>query len=283
MSTIEERVVAMKFDNAQFERGVYQTLKSLEALNKGLKLDGATKGLNDISAASKNIQLGHIVTAVDGIANKFKALSAIGVTALATIAHKAVSTGLQMVKSLTINPIRSGLAEYETNLNSIQTILANTAWQKTGLNDVNKALQILNEYSDQTIYNFAEMARNIGTFTAAGVKLEVATSAIKGIANLAAISGSNSQQAANAMYQLSQAIAAGRISLMDWNSVVNAGLGGKVFQDELMETARVNGVAIDQMLKDAGSFRNTLEKGWLTSDILTQTLAKFTGDLNAAQ
>src|SRR5215204_1796565 len=242
MSTIEERVVAMKFDNAQFERGVYQTLKSLEALNKGLKLDGATKGLNDISAASKNIQLGHIVTAVDGIANKFKALSAIGVTALATIAHKAVSTGLQMVKSLTINPIRSGLAEYETNLNSIQTILANTAWQKTGLNDVNKALQILNEYSDQTIYNFAEMARNIGTFTAAG-----------------------------------------RISLMDWNSVVNAGLGGKVFQDELMETARVNGVAIDQMLKDAGSFRNTLEKGWLTSDILTQTLAKFTGDLNAAQ
>lgn len=284
MSSIDQRVVQMKFDNAQFEAGVKQTLSSLNALNKGLKLDGATKGLQGVAAAGKNVQLGHIATAVQGIADKFRALSVIGITALSTITHTAISAGARLVKSLTLDPVIKGLREYETNLNSIQTILANTGLEgQSGLNKVNAALNQLNEYSDQTIYNFSEMARNIGTFTAAGVKLEVATSAIKGIANLAAVSGSNAQQASTAMYQMSQAISAGKVSLEDWNSVVNAGMGGAVFRNALMETARVHGVAVDQMVKDAGSFRLSLEKGWLTGDILTETLSKFTGDLTAQQ
>lgn len=283
MSSIDERVVSMKFDNAQFEAGIKTTLASLEALNKSLKMENAGKGLADLNAAGQKVQLGHIAHAVDGIAERFKAMSVVAITALATIAHQALVAGGNVVKSLTIDPIRTGLREYETNLNSIQTILSNTQWQNTGLDDVNKALQILNEYSDQTIYNFGQMARNIGTFTAAGVKLEVATNAIKGIANLAAISGSNAEQASTAMYQLSQALAAGTVKLIDWNSVVNAGMGGRVFQEALKETARVHGVAIDQIIKDAGSFRNSLQEGWLTSAVLTETLSKFTGDLTAAQ
>lgn len=284
MSSIDERVVKMKFDNAQFEAGVRQTLSSLQALNKGLKLDGATRGLQGVAAAGKTVQLGHIATAVQGIADKFRAMSVIGVTALATLAHTAVTAGATFVKSLSTDPIIKGLREYETNLNSIQTVLANTGLEgKAGLAKVNAALQQLNDYSDQTIYNFSEMARNIGTFTAAGVKLEVATAAIKGIANLAAISGSNAQQASTAMYQMSQAISAGKVSLEDWNSVVNAGMGGAVFQKSLMETARIHGVAVDKMVKDAGSFRLSLQEGWLTGEILTETLSKFTGDLTAAQ
>jgi tape measure domain-containing protein len=283
MSSIDDRVVKMEFDNKQFEAGTKQTMDSLGALNKTLQMEGATKGLTDIQAAGKNVQLGHIEGQANAVAAKFKAMEIIAITALATIAHQAIATGTQLIKSLTVDPLKSGLEEYETNLNSIQTILSNTQWQNTGLKDVTNALDILNHYSDQTIYNFSEMARNIGTFTAAGVKLEVAVDAIKGIANLAAVSGSNSMQAATAMYQLSQAISTGKVALMDWNSVVNAGMGGKVFQDSLMETARVHGVAIDKMVKDAGSFRNTLENGWLTGQILTETLSKFTGDLTAGQ
>jgi len=283
MTSIDQRVVHMHFDNAQFEHGIRTTLASLEALNKSLKLEGATKGLHELGAAGKSVQLNHIGAAVDGIANKFRAMSVVAITALSTIAHQALSSGGQIIKSLTIDPVRTGLREYETQLNSIQTILSNTQWQNTGLEDVNKALRILNAYSDQTIYNFGQMARNIGTFTAAGVKLDVATNAIKGIANLAAISGSNAEQASSAMYQLSQALATGTLKLIDWNSVVNAGMGGKVFQDALMETARVHGVAIDKMVKDAGGFRGSLEKGWLSSEILTETLSKFTGDLTAQQ
>lgn len=283
VSSIDPRVVEMKFDNKEFEAHAKTTLTTLDSLNKSLKLEGASKGMTELNTAAKGVNLAHIEQGVNAIADRFKAMSVIAITALANITTQALHAGSTLVKSLTIDPIKTGLSEYETNLNSIQTILSNTQWQNTGLNDVNKALQILNEYSDQTIYNFGEMARNIGTFTAAGVKLEVATDAIKGIANLAAISGSNSQQAATAMYQLSQALAAGKVALIDWNSVVNAGMGGKVFQDALMETARVHGVAVDKMVKDAGGFRNTLENGWLTGQILTETLAKFTGDLTEAQ
>lgn len=283
MAAVEERVVSMKFDNAEFERRAAATLKQLEALNKGLALTGATKGLQDLGAASKNVDLSHVDKGVQSLSDRFKAMSVIGVTALATIAHKAIETGTQIAKSFTIDPLTSGFKEYETNLNSIQTVLANTSKAGTTLKDVNAALAELNEYSDQTIYNFSEMAKNIGTFTAAGVSLETATSAIKGIANLAALSGSNSQQASTAMYQLSQAISAGKVSLEDWNSVVNAGMGGKVFQEALMQTARVHGVAIDDMVKKSGSFRLTLQEGWLTGEILTDTLMQFTGDLTDAQ
>jgi tape measure domain-containing protein len=284
VTTIDERVVQMKFDNKAFLAQTEQTLKSLDSLNKALAMTGATKGLQDLNAAGQNVKLGHISEAIDGISKKFGALSIAGITALTNIANRAVDAGISLIKSLTVDPIKTGLAEYETNLNSIQTILANTGREgKKGLSEVTAALDELNHYSDQTIYNFAEMAKNIGTFTAAGVSLEVATEAIKGIANLAALSGSNAQQASAAMYQLSQAISAGKVSLEDWNSVVNAGMGGKVFQNALMETARVHGVAIDKMVKDAGSFRLTLQEGWLTGEILTETLSKFTGDLTAGQ
>lgn len=284
MSNIDEQIVNMRFNNTEFEKKIWATISSLDNLKKGLKLDGATKGLDDVAASAKKLSLSSISDALDTVASKFTATSAIAVTALANIANRAVNAGVNLVKSLSITPILDGLREYETTLNSVQTILANTGLSgQKGLDQVNGALKILNDYSDQTIYNFAEMARNIGTFTAAGIKLDVATGAIKGIANLAALSGSNAEQASTAMYQLSQALAAGRVSLMDWNSVVNAGMGGKVFQEALKTTARAHGVAVDSIIKKEGSFRDSLQKGWITSSILTETLNKFTGDLTEKQ
>jgi tape measure domain-containing protein len=283
MSSIDERIVRVTFDNRQFEQGVAKTLASLDRLTKGLKLEGATKGLSDVTAASQKVDLKHLENSAQSIADKFTNMGRIATGALESIGARALQVGSTFVKSLSVAPIMDGFREYETNMNSIQTILANTAHAGTNLQQVTAALDELNHYSDQTIYNFSEMAKNIGTFTAAGVSLDTATNAIKGIANLAAVSGSNSQQASTAMYQLSQAISAGKVSLEDWNSVVNAGMGGKVFQDALMETARVHGVAVDDMVKKAGSFRLTLQEGWLTGEILTETLSKFTGDLTAAQ
>lgn len=285
MPSIDERVVEMKFKDDQFKKGISGTTKALGDLKKGLDLKGAASGLQEVDKAGKNLKLDHIANGIAGLQSKFSALSIAGITALTNIANRAVNAGVTLVKSLTIDPVKTGLAEYETQLNSIQTILANTGLEgDKGLTKVNDALGELNTYADKTIYNFTEMARNIGTFTAAGVDLDTSTSAIKGIANLAAVSGSNSQQASTAMYQLSQALAAGKVNLMDWNSVVNAGMGGKVFQDALIETAKVQGIAVDDMIKKEGSFRESLTKhGWLTDKVLTDTLAKFTGDLSEEQ
>lgn len=283
MSSIDNRIVSMKFDNAQFERGVSTTISSMDRLKASLNFKDAHKNLDGLASAGKSFTMGNMEGAVTGVSKAFIALSTIGITTLSNLTNKAISTGTQLIKSLTIDPISSGLKEYETNLSSIQTIMSNTASEGTKLEDVNKALDELNKYSDQTIYNFSEMARNIGTFTAAGVKLEPAVSAIKGISNLAAVSGSNAEQASTAMYQLSQALSTGKVSLMDWNSVVNAGMGGKVFQEALKRTARSHGVAVDSIIKKEGSFRDSLSKGWLDSKILTETLAQFTGDLSDEQ
>lgn len=215
---------------------------------------------------------------VETVSNGFSALGIMGATALANITNGAVNAGKRIVKSLTIDPITTGFSEYETKMGSIQTILTNTAHQGTTLDDVNKALNELNKYSDQTIYNFAEMTKNIGTFTAAGIDLDTSTAAIKGIANLAAASGSTSQQASTAMYQLSQALAAGKVSLQDWNSVVNAGMGGKLFQDALIRTSEKLGTGANAAMKKYGSFRESLTKGeWLTTEVLTETLKQISG------
>lgn len=282
-TTIDQRVVEMRFDNKQFEANVKTSMSTLDKLKQSLNLTGASKGLENVSAAAKNCDMSGLSSAVQTVHAKFSALEVMAVTALANITNSAINAGKQLVSSFTIDPIKLGFQEYETQINAIQTILANTSSKGTTLEQVTSALDELNKYADKTIYNFTEMTRNIGTFTAAGVDLDTSVQAIKGIANLAAVSGSTSQQASTAMYQLSQALAAGTVKLQDWNSVVNAGMGGQVFQDALKETARVHGIAIDQMIKDEGSFRETLQKGWLTSEILTETLAKFTGDLNEDQ
>lgn len=282
-TTVDQRVVEMRFDNKHFENNIQTSLSSIDKLKKSLNMDGATKGLESVEKASGKINLSGLSNAVETVNAKFSALEVMAITALANITNSAVNAGKSIVSALTIDPIKTGFQEYETQINAVQTILANTSSKGTTLDQVNNALDELNHYADMTIYNFTEMTRNIGTFTAAGVDLDTSVSAIKGIANLAAVSGSNSQQASTAMYQLSQALAAGTVKLQDWNSVVNAGMGGQVFQDALKETARVHGIAIDDMIKDEGSFRETLQKGWLTSDILTETLSKFTGDLNEEQ
>ncbi|AXQ61262.1 tape measure protein [Streptomyces phage LibertyBell] len=409
MSSIDERVVQMKFQNADFVRGVEQTLAALDRLNKGLQLQGVTKGLAGVQAVSKSFDthiqqnrnslgqftsgvtatatatqqfgqkldqnrnslgqfttgVSHTVTAtqqmgdhlgkvgsgfsnvmshiqgfgsrvsetfgsarqstqgfVDGLsktasaanaqsgslknlegnvsslASRFSNLGSVATGALLSIGARAQQVGTQVINAFTFKPVTDGFREYETNLNSIQTILANTQAAGTNLQDVTRALDELNHYSDQTIYNFSEMAKNIGTFTAAGVALEPATAAIKGIANLAALSGSNSEQASGAMYQLSQAISAGRVSLEDWNSVVNAGMGGTVFQRALAMNAEKMGTLKDGAVKLSGEMKNVTINGksfresitakpgqesWLTSGVLTQTLAQFTGDLSDAE
>lgn len=284
-TTVDERVVEMRFDNKQFEQNIQTSLSSLDKLKKSLNLEGAAKGLETVNDAANKCSgnMSPLSNAVETVRVRFSALEVMAITALQNITNSALAAGKNLVSAFTIDPIKTGFEEYETQINAVQTILANTSSKGTTLDQVNNALDELNHYADMTIYNFTEMTRNIGTFTAAGVDLDTSVAAIKGIANLAAVSGSNSQQASTAMYQLSQALAAGTVKLQDWNSVVNAGMGGQVFQDALKETAKVHGIAIDEMIKDEGSFRETLSKGWLTSDILTETLAKFTGDLNEDQ
>lgn len=277
-TTIDQRVVEMRFDNKQFESNVQTSISTLEKLKQKLNLTGASKGLENLDSAAKKVNMGALGGAVDAVSVKFSAMQIAGITALTRITNQAISTGEKMISALTIDPIKTGFKEYETQMNAVQTILANTQSKGSTLDDVNKALDALNTYADKTIYNFTEMTRNIGTFTAAGVDLQTSVDSIQGIANLAAVSGSTSQQASTAMYQLSQALAAGKVSLMDWNSVVNAGMGGELFQNALLRTSELLKTGGKEAVKTYGSFRESLTKGeWLTKEVLTETLKQLSG------
>lgn len=283
-TTIDQRVVEMRFDNKQFESNVATSMSTLDKLKAKLKFGDSAKSFENIGKAASSVDMRGLGAAVDTVKARFSALDVVAVTALANITNSAVNTAKRMTAALTIEPIKSGFHEYETQLNSVQTILANTKSKGSNIDDVNRALATLNEYADQTIYNFTEMTRNIGTFTAAGVDLQTSVDSIRGIANLAAMSGSSSQQASSAMYQLSQALAAGKVSLMDWNSVVNAGMGGEQFQNALIRTSELLKTGAKDAIATYGSFRESLTQGeWLTTEVLTETLKQLSGAYTEAE
>ena len=342
MSSIDERIVKMTFDNSDFEGKISKTLQSLEKLNETLSKTSAADGLKEVSKALKEVQaqvsgmnfetediididesetklqkFGNLLLNIrdkaaekfagmmDGaeegiddttdsmeelgnttnaVGQKFSALNSLVQGIFLNLGSKIADFGTKMVKTLTLDPITTGFQEYELKTNSLSTILANTADKGETLDTVTTALDELNKYSDQTIYNFAQMTDNIGKFTAAGVGLEDSVASIKGMSNLAAFFGVDATKAAGAMYQMSQALAAGVVQLQDWNSMQQAGMSGEAFQKALIRTSELMGTGAEAAIEKYGSFRESLSKGeWLTSDVMIETLKQISGAYTEAE
>ena len=288
-TTIDQRVVEMRFDNKNFESNVSTTMSTLDKLKQKLNFTGASKGLENVSASAKKVDMTGLANGVETVRAKFSALEVMGVTALANITNSAVNAGKRILSALTIEPITTGFNEYELKMNSIQTIMASTG---EDINTVNRYLQELNEYSDQTIYSFSDMTSNIGKFTNAGVKLEDAVMAIKGISNEAAVSGANANEASRAMYNFAQALSSGYVKLIDWKSIELANMATVEFKEQLMETALQMGTIVkvgdkykstttdmagkaSEAFTATSAFNESLSAQWMTTDVLIGTLSKY--------
>ena len=277
-TTVDSRVVEMRFDNKQFESNVQTSMSTIDKLKQKLNLSGAAKGLDNLDKASKNVDMNGLSRGVESVTAKFSALQVMGMTALANITNSAVNLGKRMVSALTTTPITDGLKEYELQINSVQTIMANTG---ENVKTVNAALDELNNYADLTIYNFAEMTQNAGTFTAALGKgsLDKAMISIKGIGNWAAYAGANASDMSRATFQLGQALAQGSVRLQDWMSIEHtSGMAGQNFQNAFKETAKSVGIDVDSLIEKNGSFRESLKEGWLSTDVFMKTMEKFAND-----
>ena len=273
---VEERVVQMRFDNKQFESGVQTTLSTLDKLKQSLKLTDASKGLENVTSAAKKCDLSGVSKAAETIQVKFSAMEVIAITALQNIANSAFRYGQQIVSALTIDPIKTGLEEYETKMNAIQVIQANTRGKNT-MDEITNALDELNTYADKTIYNFTQMTSNVGKFVAQGLDVNAATKAIQGMANLAAASGASAEDMSRATYQMSQALG-GTIRKIDWNSLRNANMATTTLKDTLIEIAKVEeGLDVGAMIADKGTFEDTLELGWLSGDLFTKAMNVYSG------
>jgi len=285
MSSIDERVVEMKFDNKQFAKGTADSISALDKLKSALNLDGVTKGLSNLDAAGKNFNLNNLSSSVDTLASHFEGLRAVALGALIAIGAKVVTLGQQIVTNLTNNltsGARDGFKEYEVQINAIATILGNVKSKGEDLASVNAALDVLNQYSDKTIYNFTEMVSGIKTLTNSGVGLQKGVEVVKGFANAAALAGVSSEKMAAGMeFGLNQAITKGYLGVQDFVSIQD--VVGEQFRNSLMETARLHGTNVDDIIAKNGSFRDSLSEGWVTSQVLMDTLSKFTGELSDEQ
>lgn len=269
--TVDNKIVRVQFDNQQFERGVRQTTLSLQNLKQSLKMEDSSKSIEKVTSALKNINLDGLNSALDSIKNRFSVTGMVALNILSSIASRAVFAGQQLVSSFTMTPLIDGLREYELQLQSLQTIYANVSPKGYSLDDVNASLDELNTYADKTIYKFGEMTRNIGTFTAAGVDLKEATKAIQGLSNLSAMTGATAEQSARGLYQVSQALSTGFFRQIDWMSMDNANMSNAQFKDMLVQIAdKRNNNAASNAIKSKGSFRDSLEKQWLTKDVFLE-------------
>ena len=287
--TVDERVVSMQFDNKQFEANVNTSMSTIDKLKAKLDFKGATKGMENIGTATKNVNMSGLGSAVESVRVKFSALEVMGVTALANITNSAINAGKRIVHALTIAPITTGFQEYELKMNSVQTIMASTG---ESLETVNEYLEELNKYADKTIYSFSDMTSNIGKFTNAGVKLEDAVMAIKGISNEAAVSGANANEASRAMYNFAQALSAGYVKLIDWKSIENANMATVEFKNQLIQTAVELGTLtmvgdkyqsttrdlngkVSELFTSTSMFNESLSSQWMTTEVLVETLKDY--------
>lgn len=272
--TIDQRVVEMQFDNANFERNVSTSMSTLEKLKKSLRFEDSAKGFESIAKAAGSVDMGGLGSGVESVRMKFSALEVMAVSALQNITNKAVDAGTQLVKSLSIDQMIDGWTKFEDKTSAVQTIMSATG---LSIDEVNTQLAKLNWFTDETSYNFTDMTDNIGKFTSQGVDLETATVAMEGIATWAAKSGQGAASASRAMYNLSQALGVGAVKLQDWMSIENANMATAEFKQLAIDIAKELGTLSEAADVTVTNFRENLKDGWFTSDVLIKVLNQYGG------
>lgn len=291
MATIDKKITQIQLDNRNFESNAKNTLSTVEKLKKSFNFESIGKSFSDISKKASEVDLATLQDGAEKVKSSFSGLEVIAITALVNITNRAIDAGLSLVKSLTLSPIAQGYEEYELKMNSIQTIMASTG---APLEVVNEKLEVLNKYADDTIYSFSDMTQNIGKFTNAGVGLDDAVGAIKGISNAAALSGANANEASRAMYNFAQALSQGHVKLIDWKSIENANMATVEFKQQLIDTAvemgtltkRADGMytvltknskgsTMNLPIDPVNNFNESLEYQWMTTEALIGTLNRY--------
>lgn len=268
---VDERVVEMRFDNAQFEKNVHQTMQSLEKLNDSLRLDGAEKGFEKISDASAKVDFDEMQGALDNLSGKFSAVEVMGVAALSHITRQAVDTGEKLVKSLSLDQVTSGWNKYAQKTASVQTIMNATG---KSIAKVNGYLSKLMWFSDETSYSFTDMTQSLGQLTASGGDIEKVIPMIMGMANATAYAGKGASEFSRVIYNLNQSYSQGYLSLMDWKSVELAGVATAELKKQIIET----GVELGKIKEGdvtVGTFSSTLSTKWADKEVMETAFGKF--------
>lgn len=270
---VDERVVKLELDNSDFEQKSKESMKTIDKLDKKLKFE-------DVEDSIKKIEF------------QFSKMEIVAIAAISNITNRVINLGIQVVKSLSVDNISAGWSKFGDKATSVATMAAQAirvagkelTTQEEKLEAINEQLERLNWFTDETSYSFTDMVSNIGKFTAAGVDLDKSVDAMMGIANWAALSGQNAATASRAMYQLAQALGKGSVQLIDYRSIQNANMDTQEFRQTVLDTA----AAMGELTKEGNNFitktgkkftknqfAEFLSEKWFTSDVLVQSLGKY--------
>lgn len=266
MSSIDNRIVNMQFNNKEFEKNINTSMDSLDSLKKSLEFKNPGKGFDDATKSSNKFS-----EAMETVKLKFSALDIVAMTTLNRITNAVIDLGKKFVNSLSLDQINAGWDKFEKKATSMSTLVA----QGFDLDTVEKQVEKLNWFSDETSYNFTDMVDNVAKFTDAGQDLERSTTALQGIALWAAKSGKSSAEASRAFYQLSQAMGSGFMNKQDWSSITNLNMDTIEFKQTAIDTA----VALGRLKKNAdGTYTSLLATSKQGKEAFTAT-QKFTDSL----
>lgn len=275
---VDQRVVEMQFNNADFEKNTKKTIGLIDKLMEKLQFKGAEKGFEKLDAAAEKVDFDTMSRSLDDLQSKFSALDIIAATALVNITNKAVNAGEKLVKSLSVDQIASGWGKYTEKTSNVQTIMNATG---KSIDQVNGYLNKLMWYSDETSYSFNEMTSALSQMTAAGGNIDKMIPMIMGIANATADAGKTGFAFQSTIRNLTQSYSAGHLQLQDWKSLNLMGTATKALKQELIDTAVELG-KIKEGDVTIASFESSLSDKWADTQVMEKTFAKYSSMMEAA-
>ena len=275
---VDQRVVEMRFDNAQFEKNTRESIKTLDRLQDKLQFKDVDKGFENIEKAQRNVNFDEMEGALDTLKVKFNALDVMAVAALTNITNKIVNTGERLVKSLSVDQVASGWNKYTEKTSNVQTIMNATG---ESIDNVNGYLNKLMWYSDETSYSFSEMTSALSQMTAAGGDIKKMIPMIMGIANATADAGKTGFAFQSTIRNLTQSYSAGHLQLQDWKSLNLMGTATKALKQELIDTAVEMGKLKEGEVTIA-TFESTLSNKWADTKVMEKTFEKYASMMEAA-
>ncbi len=251
---VDERVVEMRFDNHQFERGVQSTMGALDKLKQSLKLDGASKGLDNVNQAAKNVSLDGIASGVAALEKRFSTFGIVGMRVISNLTDSMMRFGRNTVGFVTDSIIGGGKRRAMN--------IENAHFQLQGLlKDEAKVQAVMDDAMDSvdgTAYAYDEAAKAASQFAASGMeageKMQASLRAITGVAAMTnseyesisqiftTVSG-NGRLMGDQLLQLSSRGLNAAATLADYMTKV--GNGAKVTEGEVREMVSKGEISFD--------------------------------------
>lgn len=301
---VDRRIVQMEFDNDRFEKGVKETINSLDELKKALDMDKAAKSLDSLDQAVSGSMRSIESSAASMASSLERMLDPIDTFVrhkLESLVSGIESAGERMVRAVSVDAMKDGWSEYEQLIKSTKTMVNMTknlsqfgGDEQAAYSAVNAQLDQLNEYADRTIYSFNDMTTAYSKFIqnlGSGTTIEQAGEAVKGLFNAAAYYGLDKQQAQRVAYNASQAMGLGYMGMRDWYSFVNAGMASPDFKQRIIDLAKMTGKldkyghivnatgkAARKAVVDVESFNETLQFKWFDKELIAQTFSLYSDE-----